>query len=233
MPKAFQPLAPTTGTLFMTLPTLSHLFTSFPTISGCSYGPESAKSRFVSYSVLTTAPTLAFPTIGSLFILDTDASNKYKQIQPEEEEVIAFQIKLLSKRERNNCTTYKELLAVIEAVKIHHHYLCGGQFLIRNDHQATKRLHKFRNLDDQLARWLELLRAQDFNIDHWSGVEHWNGNTLSKRPCSNCQFCDHVDKKTTMPQLRFLIVQTSPNVAHLKIQARPHREIIGPLPSPI
>ena len=70
------------------------------------------------------------------------------------------------------------------------------------------------------------------SIDHWSGVEHWNGITLSKRPCSNCQFCDHVDKKTTMPQLRLLIVQTSPNVAHLKIQARPHREIIEPLPSP-
>jgi len=86
-----------------------------------------------------------------------------QQIQPEEEEVIAFQIKLLSKRERNNCTTYKELLAVIQAVKIHHHYLFGGQFLIRNDHQAMKRLRKFRNLDDQLAGWLELLRAQDFN----------------------------------------------------------------------
>lgn len=229
MPKAFQPLAPSTGTLFMALPTLSHLFTSFSNDQWLFPWTRECKVTFCELFRSDNSSYFGFPHNRQLVYF---GHRRKQQIQPEEEEVIAFQIKLLSKRERNNCTTYKELLAVIEAVKIHHHYLFGGQFLIRNDHQAMKRLRKFRNLDDQLAGWLELLRAQDFNIDHWSGVEHWNGITLSKRPCSNCQFCDHVDKKTTMPQLRLLIVQTSPTVAHLKIQARPHREIIEPLPSP-
>ena len=80
-------------------------------------------------ALLTTAPILAFPTVDGLFVLDTDASNTglgavLSQVQGGggEEKVIAFHSKSLSKSERNYCMTRKELLAVIVAVKIYHHY---------------------------------------------------------------------------------------------------------------
>ena len=62
--------------------------------------------------------------------------------------VIAFHSKSLRKSGRNYCVTRKELLAVIVAVRTYHHYLCGGQFLIRTDHRALKWLLKFKNPDD-------------------------------------------------------------------------------------
>ncbi len=84
-------------------------------------------------SLLTTAPILAFPTFDGLFILDTDTSNAclgvvLSQIQGEEEKVIAFKGKSLKKSERNYY-----VMAVIVAVKIYHHFLCGKQFLVLTD----------------------------------------------------------------------------------------------------
>ena len=111
------------------------------------------------------------------------------------EKVIAFHSKSRSKSERNYCATRKELLAVVVAVKTYHHYLCGGQFLVRTDHDALKWLLKFKTPEGQLARWLELLGTYDFNIKHCSGICHGNADALSRRPCGDCRYCDCAEQK--------------------------------------
>lgn len=85
--------------------------------------------------------------------------------------VIAFHSKLLNKGERNYCTTCKELLAVNDALKAYHYCICGKQFLIHTNQPALKWLLKFRNLDGQLARWLELLEVYDFKNQPSSGMD--------------------------------------------------------------
>ena len=109
--------------------------------------------------------------------------------------MIAFFSKSLSKSERNYCVTRKELLAFVVAVKTYHHYLCGRHFLVRTDHGALKWLLKFKNPEGQLARWLELLGTNDFDIQYRSGICHGNADALSRRPCVDSRYCDRAEQK--------------------------------------
>ena len=74
-------------------------------------------------SSLTTAPILGYPSAeeDDVFLLDTDASNCHigavlSQRQGEEEKVIAYGSKVLSKSEQNYCVTRRELLAVVHFI---------------------------------------------------------------------------------------------------------------------
>ena len=109
--------------------------------------------------------------------------------------MIAFHSMSLSKSERNYCVTPKELLAVVVAVWTYHHCLFGRQFLVCTDHGALKWLLKFKNPEGQLARWLELLGTDDFEIQHLSGICHGNADALSRRPCVDCRYCDRAEQK--------------------------------------
>jgi len=68
------------------------------------------------------APILAYPDLAKEYILDTDASNHSEgtvlsPVQGRTEVVVACYSMALSTIEKNYCTTKKELLAVIKAVK--------------------------------------------------------------------------------------------------------------------
>ena len=134
---------------------------------------------------------LAYPTSDDQFVLDTDASNTgtgavLSQVQNGEEKVIAYFSKTLDKAERNHCTNRKELLAIITAVRHFYHYLCGSPFLIRTDHSALRWLLNFKNPEGQLARWLKMLGTYDLVIEYRPGQKHLNADTLSRRPCTDC-----------------------------------------------
>lgn len=128
--------------------------------------------------VLISSPVLSFPVEGGEFILDTDASNHgigvLSQSQDGQEKVIANFSRVLSKAERNYCVTRRELLAIVSSVKSFHHYLYGRKFLVRTDHVALRWLMYFRELEGQLARWLERLQQYEFEILHRKGLSHQN-----------------------------------------------------------
>lgn len=152
--------------------------------------------------MLSSSPILAFPKKEGEFILDTDASNigigaVLSQKQGEEEKVIAYFSRVLSKTERNYCVTRRELLAVVDSLKTFRHYLLGQKFSVRTDHVSLKWLMSFRDLEGQLARWLERLQQYDFEILHRKGLAHKNADGLSRRHCETdgCTFCTKVEKK--------------------------------------
>ena len=166
----------------------------FQWTAGCQEAFDKLKSA------LTTAPVLAYPTRDDQFVLDTDASNTgtgavLSQVQDGDERAIAYYSKTLNKAERNYCTTRKELLAIITAVRHFHHYLYGRPFLVRTDHGALRWLLNFKNPDGQLARWLETLAAYDFAIEHRPGRKHVNADILSRRPCGECKFCERAEER--------------------------------------
>ena len=71
-------------------------------------------------------------------MLDTVASNvglvsALHQLQDEEEKVIGYFSRCLTKAERKYCTTRKEVLAVVASVKHFHNYLHGQEFVFRSD----------------------------------------------------------------------------------------------------
>ena len=123
---------------------------------------------------MTKTPTLGYPNFEKPFILDTDASNvaigaALSQVDDGVERPIAYFSKTLSKPETCYCVTWKELLAVLNAMEHFHPYLYGNQFLIRTDHASLRWLLSFKNPEGQMARWLKKLQQYDFNIEHRPG----------------------------------------------------------------
>ena len=145
--------------------------------------------------VLTHSPVLAYPNPGREFILDTDASScgigaVLSQNTDGVEHVVAYYSRTMSTSERNYCTTRRELLAVVEAIRHFHHFLYGAAFCIRTDHAALKWLRNLKDPEGQLARWLTRLEQYNFKVQHRPGVKHGNADCLSRRPCqTDCRYC--------------------------------------------
>ena len=55
----------------------------------------------------------------------------------------------------------------------------------------------FKDLEGQMARWLEILGTYDFEVVHRPGTKHGNADALSRLTCSRgeCGFCDRIEAK--------------------------------------
>ena len=149
---------------------------------------------------LTETPILSYPDFSVSYILDTDASNDgvggvLSQKQEGQEKVIAYFSNTFNKAERRYCVTRRELLAIVQSVKHFHHYLYGSEFLVRTDHGALRWLMNFKNPEGQVARWIEVLGTYNFTIEHRPGKQHLNADGLSRRPCTECKYCNKVEEK--------------------------------------
>ena len=118
---------------------------------------------------LTESPVLVYPKGGGGFILDTDASGKaiggvLSQVQDGVERVVGYGSYILSAAQQNYCVTRKELLAVVTFTKFYRHYLLGNNFVVRTDHHSLVWLMGFRNIEGQLARWIEELQGYDMEF---------------------------------------------------------------------
>ncbi len=136
---------------------------------------------------VNSAPCLSFPIADGLFILDVDASDlalgaELSQVQNGTINPISFASNTLLKTQRNYCTTRKELLAVVKFCRHFRHYLLGRHFVLRTDHNSLVWLMRFKNIQGQLARWLEELSQYDMEILHRDGKSHINCDALSRIP---------------------------------------------------
>ncbi|CAG2220993.1 Retrovirus-related Pol polyprotein from transposon 17.6,Retrovirus-related Pol polyprotein from transposon 297 [Mytilus edulis] len=141
---------------------------------------------------LTTPPILVYPVTDKTFILDTDASNYavgavLSQEHDGREHVIAYMSKALNKHEISYCTTRKELLAVIIALKNFHPYVYGRPVLLRTDNAAVSWLQSLKDPTGQVARWLQTLGTYNFKVTHRAGRKHTNADAMSRNPCKSCK----------------------------------------------
>jgi len=146
------------------------------------------------------APILAYPDPTREYILDTDASNHsvgavLSQVQGGSEVVVVYYSKTLAAAEKNYCTTRKELLAVVKAIKHFRPYLYGRTFRLRTDHASLIWLCKRAEPSSQVARWLEVLAEFSCWIEHRAGQKHGNANGLSQRLVEDCKQCLHIEKR--------------------------------------
>ena len=141
---------------------------------------------------LTTAPVLAYPRPDGDLILDTDASqfavgSVLSQRQPDGQvRVVAYASKILNSHERRYCTTRKEMLAVVTALRKFKTYLWGRPILLRTDNAAVNYMLHIKEPEGQLARWLEELGCYNLQVTHRPGRSHGNADALSRRPCRQC-----------------------------------------------
>ena len=142
--------------------------------------------------LLTNSPVLGYPLSGQRFILDTDASQYsvravLSQVQGGNERVIAYMSKSSNEHEQKYCTTRRELLAVIMALKTFHHYVYGQEILLRTDNIAVSWLRSLKAPTGQVARWLQQLETYNITAEHRPGKSHVTADALSRRPCKVCQ----------------------------------------------
>ena len=148
-------------------------------------------------NILIEAPILAYPRADGQYILVTGASGYglggvLSQVQDGEERVIAYVSKTRAKR--NYCVTRRELMAVVKFVKHFKQYLYGREVIVRTDHAALKWLLNFKNLEGQLARWIEVLSGYSLTIQHRAGRHHGNADGLSRKHCNQCGREDEVEE---------------------------------------
>ena len=126
---------------------------------------------------LVRAPILSFPTEDGDYILDTDASNfglggVLSQIQNNVEHVIAYCSRALRPSQRKYCTTKREMLAAVSMCIQFRSYLRGAKFTLRTDNKSLVWLHRFKDMEGMMARWLHTLQQFQFSIIHHAGWEH-------------------------------------------------------------
>ena len=149
-------------------------------------------------AALIDAPILAFPTETGQYILDTDASNfglggVLSQIQNDQERVVAYCSRALRPSQRRYCTTKREMLAVVAMCIQFRSYLRGARFTLRTDHKSLVWLHRFKDTEGMLSRWLHSLQQFQFSIIHRPGKDHGNADGLSRAPSSPCRQCTRPD----------------------------------------
>ena len=60
----------------------------------------------------------------------------------------------------------RKILAVVKSVEHFHVYLHTQNFSIRADHAALQWLMNFKNVEGQMARWVQKLQQYDFVIEY-------------------------------------------------------------------
>ncbi len=136
-------------------------------------------------AALVSPQIMAYPKGDGQFILDTDASAfqigaVISQIQDNQEKVIAYGSRTLTKAEKNYCVTDRELLSLKYFMEYYRHYLLGKRFIARVDHQAIKWIFSFKNPKNRVARWQEVLSQYDFEIQFRPGCRHGNADGMSR-----------------------------------------------------
>ena len=136
---------------------------------------------------ICNAPVFPYPSTEHTFLLDCDASDtaigcELLQLVDGKEHIIAFGSFALTPPQRRYCTTRKELLAVLRFTREFRHYLLGRPFVVRTDHNSLTWLMSFKNIEGQLARWMEELSQFDMSVVHRPGKYHINADALSRIP---------------------------------------------------
>ena len=170
----------------------------YKVVSTSAYGPIQLSDSHLACiekirADLLAAPTFPYPDPQYTFILDCDASDvgigcELSQLVGSQERVVAYGSYALTPAQRRYCTTRKELLAIVRFTRLYRHYLLGRTFICRTDHNSLTWLMSFKNLEGQLARWMEEISQYDMKIIHRPGNQHLNADFLSRIP-DGSEFC--------------------------------------------
>ena len=142
--------------------------------------PACAKAFISLRDALIRAPILAFPMETGDYILDTDASNfglggvisrmMWSASSP---------IAVAPSDHLSGNTAPREMLAAVSMCIQFRSYLRGTKFTIRTDHKSLVWLHRFKDTEGMMARWLQQFQFQ-FSIVHRASRDHGNADGLSR-----------------------------------------------------
>ncbi|XP_062103193.1 uncharacterized protein LOC133814217 [Humulus lupulus] len=125
---------------------------------------------------------LSLPTDNEKFVVYCDASKQgLGCMLMQVEKVIAYASRQLKEYEQRYPTHDLELAAVVFALKIWQHYLCGEKCEIYTDHKSPKYFFTQKELNMRKRWWLELLKEYDYEILYHPGKANVVASTLNHR----------------------------------------------------
>lgn len=147
---------------------------------------DEAESAFIKIKeLLVSAPILVQPDFTKKFTIQSDASQTalggvLTQVIDEEERVIAYASRSLSRAERNYTTLEKELLAVLFCIDKFKAYIEGVRFNVITDNYSLLWLNNLKNPSGKLVRWAVKLRQHSFDLIHRKGSLNVVPDALSR-----------------------------------------------------
>ena len=173
--------------------------------------PEAIASFEALKTLLMSPQLLAYPDFDSSepFIVDTDYSHDgigtvLSQNQNGVERPISFNARRLKSSESQYASHKGELLALIFAIDTYKFFLTGRKFLVRTDNSALSWLKNQKDPKGILMRWLRILSAYDFEIQHRAGTKHGNADSLSR--ASHAPFLSERESKEVLSDDQILFL---------------------------
>ena len=171
------------------IPNFADLATPLITLTGKDVPFVWDSSCSSAFSALRTslvyAPILAFPTETGLCILDSSnfgLGSVLGQVQNDQERVVAYCSRALRTSQRCYCTTKREMLAALAMCIQFRSYLRGARFTLRTDHKSLVWLHRFKDTENMMVRWLHAPQQFQFFTVHRPGKDHGNADGLLTCP---------------------------------------------------
>ncbi len=169
-----------------------------------TWGEDQHKAWEKLKGLITTPPLLAYPRIGWLYRLHTDAAKTgtaymltqiqpeedWKKEHPEEQEVpkersrerpIAYGSAGMKSYQLNYTATEMEMLAVVRGVQQNECYLRPpAKFEVVTDHQPLATMLKIKEPSARLARWIAYLQEFIFQVTYKEGSKNVVPDCLSR-----------------------------------------------------
>ena len=150
-----------------------------------SWNAEAEEAFQTLKKAMTTTPILAMPNFNDTFIVETDASgNGIGAVLQQQGKPIAFMSRALGVSKCSWSTYAKEMLAVVEAIRVWRPYLLGQHFIIQTDQRSLKYLLEQRITTPEQQKWVAKLLGYDYEIQYRPGRENSAADALSRRPAS-------------------------------------------------
>jgi hypothetical protein len=150
-----------------------------------SWNAEAEEAFQTLKKAMTTTPILAMPNFNDTFIVETDASgNGIGAVLQQQGKPIAFMSRALGVSKCSWSTYTKEMLVVVEAIRVWRPYLLGQHFIIQTDQRSLKHLQEQRITTPEQQKWVAKLLGYDYEIQYRPGRENSAADALSRRPAS-------------------------------------------------
>ena len=132
---------------------------------------------------LISAPVLSIPDQSKPFTLHCDASDlAIGAVLSQDDHPVGFTSRKLIEAELNYPVHEKELLSIVNAIKVWKHYLLGNQVIIYTDHKPLEFFNSQKSLSRRQARWMELFAEINYRIIYKKGVDNSAADSLSRNP---------------------------------------------------
>ncbi|KAK8938871.1 hypothetical protein KSP39_PZI011490 [Platanthera zijinensis] len=147
-----------------------------------SWDDEAGKAFDQLKRAVSTPPVLALPDFSNTFTVETDASNSgVGAVLTQANRPLAFFSKALGRKNTLLPAYEKEMLAIVLAVQHWRHYLVGGKFIIKTDHQSLRFLTDQKLVTPAQQKYLYKLMGYDYVIHYRKGKENICVDALSRQ----------------------------------------------------